>query len=208
MEWIILMLVGFAIVFFLIVSQEKMKEKEKQKLKARIDGGDLDAHIELGFFLIDKERKISEALQEFEKAYNKGINKPQSYFDFGVLLMNNADFAQAKNWLEIADKQGHKDAKSKLKDCQIKLAPKRTTADEPLEQTLGWIFTLLGGGGLIGTLVARDSAKYQLDGLAGYLGVSQGYKTTIDILFYVSIGVLLIGVVLLIIDYAKAKNTV
>ena len=78
----------------------------------------------------------------------------------------------------------------------------------------GWILTILGGGGLIGTLIARDSDKYKLDGLAKGVdrfagmvgldtGLNSGYKTTVDILFYIAIGVLISGIVLLIVGYIK-----
>jgi len=70
-------------------------------------------------------------------------------------------------------------------------------------KVLGWAITLLGGGGIIGTLFARDSAKYKLDSLAELLGVSQGYKETVDILFYASLVVLVFGIIILIVGYAK-----
>jgi len=77
-------------------------------------------------------------------------------------------------------------------------------------KSIGWIFTLLGGGGLIGTLIAKNSDKYKLDSLArgvdsfaGMIGldtgINQGFKTTIDTLFYVAVGVLILGVIFLII---------
>jgi len=69
---------------------------------------------------------------------------------------------------------------------------------------LGMILTFLGGGGLIGTLVAMDSANYKVDRFAGYFNASQGYKTTVDVLFYMSIGILILGIVLLIVGYAKS----
>jgi len=68
---------------------------------------------------------------------------------------------------------------------------------------LGWTITLFGGGGIIGTLFARNSAKYKLDSIAELLGVSQGYKETVDLLFYVSLVVLVFGIIILIVGYAK-----
>ena len=77
-------------------------------------------------------------------------------------------------------------------------------------KVLGWMLTLLGGGGLIGTLIARDSNDYKIDGWAGIIGMDEGYKTTVDMLFYIAIGVLILGVILLVIGYfsneAKGNN--
>jgi len=70
----------------------------------------------------------------------------------------------------------------------------------------GWILSLLGGGGLIGTLVVKDSAKYKMDGLAGIIGLDDGYKTTVDILFYIAIGALILGVILLILGYSQRQK--
>ncbi|MCL1969636.1 MAG: hypothetical protein FWF65_08845 [Bacteroidetes bacterium] len=68
---------------------------------------------------------------------------------------------------------------------------------------LGWTITLFGCGGIIGTLFARNSAKYKLDSIAELLGVSQGYKETVDLLFYASLIVLVFGIIILIVGYAK-----
>jgi len=67
----------------------------------------------------------------------------------------------------------------------------------------GWISTLLGGGGLIGTLIAKDSLAYRIDSLAGYIGFEKGFRSTVDLLFYVSVLLLVLGVVLLVVGYTK-----
>ena len=71
---------------------------------------------------------------------------------------------------------------------------------------LGWFFTFLGSGGFIGTMVAKDSQRYKLDNLAGYLGLSEGYKSMIDILFYLSIVIFIFGLIMLLVGYF-GKNT-
>ena len=96
---------------------------------------------------------------------------------------------------------------------------------------LGWILTLLGSNGLTGTLVAMNGSRYsllndhpwlngladKLSGVAGFLGINdiaegiekiqsdaQKYVQLVDTLFYISIGVLAIGVILLVIAYTKS----
>ena len=86
---------------------------------------------------------------------------------------------------------------------------------------LGWIFTLLGSGSLITTLILRDSSRYRLDKLARdfselsndfvssfinveqFIALDKGYCTTVDIAFYISVGVSILGIVFLIVSYSK-----
>ena len=67
----------------------------------------------------------------------------------------------------------------------------------------GWILTSLGGVGLIGTMVTKNSANYQLDSIGELFGVGQGYKSTVDTLFYLAIVALIIGIIMLIVGYSK-----
>ena len=101
---------------------------------------------------------------------------------------------------------------------------------------LGWILFFLGSNGLTGTLVAKNSIRYDMSHLAdsivervteaigaeGFistlvlhltdnltpilvemLGVNQGFVQTVNILFYISIIVLILGIALLIIGYIR-----
>ena len=85
----------------------------------------------------------------------------------------------------------------------------------------GWILTVFGSSGLIGTLIARDSSSYRKDRLAKDLedlsnklvskiisiskiiDVDRGFHTTVNILFYISIVVLILGIVFLIVGYNR-----
>ena len=86
---------------------------------------------------------------------------------------------------------------------------------------IGWILTLLGSNGLTGTLVAMNGSRYslltdhpwlndladKLSGVAGFFGLNditegidkiqndaQRYVQFVDTLFYISIGVLVVGI--------------
>jgi hypothetical protein len=89
---------------------------------------------------------------------------------------------------------------------------------------LGWLFTFLGGGGLIGTLIVRDSSQYRLDRLAGDLSslsndfigrligannlvhLDSGFHAIVDILFYLSVVTLILSFVFLIVGYSGARG--
>lgn len=74
-------------------------------------------------------------------------------------------------------------------------------------KVLGWILTTLGCSGLTGTLISRNSQRYRLDSIAGIVGLDDGYAQTVDTLFYLSIGVLILGVILLVVGCIKGTTT-
>ena len=74
---------------------------------------------------------------------------------------------------------------------------------------LGWVLTLYGSVGFIGTLIVKGSNDYKRDSFAGYIGESNGFQTTVDAIFAVAIVILIIGIVLLIVGYMrKSQSTV
>jgi hypothetical protein len=79
---------------------------------------------------------------------------------------------------------------------------------------LGWIFTIFGGAGLIVTLILRGGDDYKqatiVSGIGSFFGggrevvsKASNYVTITDILFYVAIGMLLLGILLVIFGYLE-----
>ena len=102
---------------------------------------------------------------------------------------------------------------------------------------LGWILTIIGSNGLTGTLVAKESIRYDTGvladiiiervmeilgaeqgilsallaairdnlraGLVEILGVDQEYVQMIDLLFYISVGILSLGIIFLAVGYIR-----
>ena len=75
------------------------------------------------------------------------------------------------------------------------------------EKKLGWLSSILGAIGLIGTQFAKSSEEYQIAKIGAFLGDSESqiFKTTIDVFFIVTIILFILGVVFLLIGYLKKK---
>jgi len=73
-------------------------------------------------------------------------------------------------------------------------------------KAIGWFLSAIGLIGLIGTLVAKASSRYELSHLGGMFGLGDGYASTVDALLIGSVIVLVVGVVLLVAGYVKGSS--
>ena len=71
------------------------------------------------------------------------------------------------------------------------------------QKTLGLMFAIFGGIVFIGSLIAKNSDQYRV---GRFFGAGKGFTTTVDIFFFLSICVLLLGIVLLIVGNSKNAN--